>query len=201
MKEFYRKNSVRVIIVIIAVGLVILYGSLIMFNKNSYLTNPTYTRDNVQKIIIDNFIGRLEVTTIADAADDFKLEFSNKKQDGYVGYYPLFKMTVKTTASIDGRFDPVLNCDVTRDAAGNVTSAIFEEQPDKHYNINDYPVVKIVTNKPLNIVAKNSTIFGFIDKASTVILDGLKCSDLKISGVSGEISQANGVDNVIELAD
>ena len=185
MKNFYHNHSIKIITITLGIGMFIMYIGLSVFNDNLLKTNPTYTRSDVKKIEIKNFIGTLEIVT-SDVAG-FKLEFSNKKPDDHLGFYPLFKMGTPTIATIDGRFAPVMGCDITRGENSKIAQAFIQETSDLKLNINSYPTLKITTHKDLILDIRKSVIFGSSGDLTSVKMQDMRCSNFSFNSISGDV--------------
>ncbi len=185
MGKFYKKNSIKIITVSLAIFLIGLYIGVVKFTNEAHLTNPLYTRPLVKKVEIKNFIG----TIIVEKADieGFRLEFSNKKAKDYANFYPLFKMGTDTIATINGRFEPVQDCQIKHDENNTLISAEIQESTKVKLNINDYPIVKISSNDDLIFDIKNSSIFGALSNIKSAKMLGLKCSHFSIDNIIADL--------------
>lgn len=182
MKQFYKNNSIKIITVILAVVLVVMYIWLTIYSKSAYLTDPVYTRDVVEKIEIKNFIGSIELNTSEN--DGFRLEFTNRKETDPNGFYPLFKMGTDTIATIDGRFAPVENCTLVHNQDDVLQSAMIEETADKKYASDSYPILKITAKHDIILDVRKSVIFGFAANIGAAKFIDVNCSSFTIGKIA-----------------
>ena len=183
MKDFYHKYSIRIITGTLAIILVVMYIWLSIFTQNAHLSNPIYTRNNVTKIEIQNFIGTVELVTHDDAG--FKLEFTNRKSSDPAGYYPLFKMGTDTIATINGRFEPIASCALNIDDENMaLMDATINETKDKQFNLKDYPILKIAASKDVILAVERSSIFGTAQNIGGIEFENIICSHFVLDNVA-----------------
>lgn len=183
MKNFYAKYSIRIITGTLAIVLVVMYIWLSIFTQNAHLSNPIYTRNNITKIKIQNFIGTVQLVTTNEKA--FKLEYTNRKPADASGYYPLFKMGADTIATINGRFEPIKSCALNIDKKTMaLKDATINETKDRKFNIKDYPVLKITASKDVILEVERSTIFGTAQDIGGIIFEKVICSHFSLDNVA-----------------
>lgn len=182
MKQFYARNSIKIITGILAVVLVVMYIWLTIFTSNAHLSNPIYTRPLVEKLEIKNFIGTIELNT--SEIEGFRAEFTNRKPEDPSGYYPLFKMGTPTIATIDGRFAPVDSCALKHNEDSELQSAKLTEQGGKSYDVSSYPVLKITAKHDIILDVRKSQIFGFSANVGGVKFINIKCSSFTFGKIA-----------------